>query len=251
MSTTRRVGDLFYEMNFSSRTLHSYHLGKSSYESISDTFDLLPDEIPADYFGSKLYVEELGKQLNIPTIARIEINLADHSINHQNQFEYFLSINANEISAVLNALSELGVFILQIEGIDPLKKDALRSLIEYSSKHEFFFEIHSSLFELPEWLIHLSLPQKQNIIIFTSIYSVNKNINDLLTGVYNSGSIVLENAEKLVKAGYKVIVQTPLSKINFHERHDLVESIAKIGAIHQYTWPSDQDSLPRIIDDIN
>ena len=128
-------------------------------------------------------------------------------------------MTTEEIFGVLDELAEMGVLFLTISGGEAtLRKDFL-DIVAYARKKKFAVKLFTNGLkvtrELASKLGELAVQEVQ-----ISLYSSHANVHDWVTNVPGSWEKTTAAARYLVDAGVKVVLKTPVMRINEDDTDD-------------------------------
>ncbi|HJK91569.1 MAG TPA: radical SAM protein [Polyangiaceae bacterium LLY-WYZ-15_(1-7)] len=142
-------------------------------------------------------------------------------------------MTTEEIFGVLDELAEMGVLFLTISGGEAtLRKDFL-DIVAYARKKKFAVKLFTNGLkvtrELASKLGELAVQEVQ-----ISLYSSHANVHDWVTNVPGSWEKTTAAARYLVDAGVKVVLKTPVMRINEDDTDEFIALCEEIGTDYMF-----------------
>jgi MoaA/NifB/PqqE/SkfB family radical SAM enzyme len=146
-------------------------------------------------------------------------------------------MSIRELNKFLDALHQMGVFLLVFTGGEPFLNVRLEWLLQCSREKGFVIEIFSNLQHIPSWFWRLDPSLAMIGRVQTSIYSSDHVVHDSITTVSGSLTRSLKNLMRLKERGFYVEVATPLMSLNFRTWVDTATYFKKVGIKQDFSWP--------------
>ncbi|MEM3730897.1 MAG: radical SAM protein [Candidatus Bathyarchaeia archaeon] len=152
-------------------------------------------------------------------------------------------LSTKEVKRGLDILKKLGVIELVISGGNPLLRDDIGEIIDYSSQH-FITTVYDNGSMAAEKVDAL----RNADFVAISVDSLNPEVNDSIKGVKGSLKKALEAIEILQKEGIRVSVSPTISQRNLYEIEDITKYFLKKEVpvwycLYSYDFSGDAGSL--------
>jgi radical SAM protein with 4Fe4S-binding SPASM domain len=139
-------------------------------------------------------------------------------------------LSFTEIQSLIDELSAMQVFIFGISGGEPFTRSDLTDIITYSANSKIpriFLSTNCTL--LNDGVLTKLKIYKNKLVIKVSIDGIS-DTHDKIRGVIGAFDRAVESIKLALKLGFQVNVTTTLTKSNFNEIIDIIDSIKKLGA---------------------
>ncbi len=134
------------------------------------------------------------------------------------QEQNMAELSAREIKKGLDVLKELGVVEIVLSGGNPLLRDDIDEIIEYSSR--LFI---TTVYDNGSMAAHKMNALRNADFVAISIDSLNTRTNDYIRGVPGALKKAMQAVKKLSENGIRVGVATTISQLNLHEIPDITK----------------------------
>ena len=190
---------------------------------------------------------ELGMEFKIPSVVNLELNrrcslVCKHCYISRKELlsaklSYFEKMDHADIERLFYSLAQLGVFLLVFTGGEIFLNKNIEIIYQQAKANNFIIEFFSNLQYLPQWFKQMKANNSYIGKIQTSVYSINPNTHDFITGTNGSFDATVGNITLLKKKGYYIEVATPLLNVNYKDRFEIEEFFKKVGIKHNFAWP--------------
>jgi MoaA/NifB/PqqE/SkfB family radical SAM enzyme len=155
-------------------------------------------------------------------------------------------LSTEDIKKGLDILKEMNVIEIVISGGNPLLREDIKEIIDYSSR-SFITTVYDNGSIAAEKIDSL----RNADFVAISIDSLDPAKNDLIKGVKGSWKKAIQSVEKLHEEGIKVSVTPTISQFNLYEiieltNHFLRKNIPLWYSLYSYDSPEDSNQLFKI-----
>lgn len=179
---------------------------------------------------NNLDIKKMYSDTNSMFMARIELTtICNWRCKHcyiDDHVEYGLT--KEELFQVLDKMRDFGVFAVEFTGGEIFTRPDLIEIIQYARELNFYVSLLSNLSLLNDDIID-KLDELSVEGISTTLFSMNDEINDKITGGTNSASIIIDNLKKLSKTKLSIEVKTILMRENASEYHEIQNFCQEYG----------------------
>lgn len=173
--------------------------------------------------------ENIQMQLDIPQITDLTLEVTNHCNEHcihcylpESLKSTGTYLNLNKIKKIINEFIQIGGKTITLTGGEIFLYNDLSSLLHFIHEKHLGIIIYSNLISLS--IMHLNELRDINILyIQTSLYGVNPNVHDIITGVKGSCARTKQSIEKIVSAKIPLRIVCPVMKENSTEIVNVLE----------------------------
>jgi len=187
-------------------------------------------------FTSGLYAEHIASyfdnQLNAPISVSVQITSSCNA-RCLHCFLFAPQQSVNELSTeewkqVIDELHELNVFGISFTGGEPLLREDLEELIQYSEKYDIDASIQTNGYGLTddriEKLLFAGLKG-----VYLSLDGLDEETHDFFRGLKGLYQRVIHAIEVLVRQKVTLQINTTLTKLNRHQIPELINHLNELG----------------------
>ncbi|HOK40426.1 MAG TPA: radical SAM protein [bacterium] len=165
---------------------------------------------------------------------------------HCNRVKGKKFISIDEYKFILNELKKLGTYRVFFTGGEPTINPDFLDIIDLTIKEKFFFSIQTNGTNITNELIKKLKPTKFFSSMQISLYGSNEKIYRKVTQQKNFFKKVINNIEKCKNAGFKIILKSLISKLNYDDIENLEKLGKKFNVFHKFDFtifPRDDGNL--------
>lgn len=174
------------------------------------------NQVLLDYFNNKVYLNRIAATAVIELLTKCNLKCEHCYIPKHNSW----GLSTEQLKALLIQLRNMGTVNVLFTGGEIFLRKDIFELIEFARKLHLRVTLLSNATLLNDELIH-SLAELYITEFSTTIFSMNKSVNDSITQVSGSLEQILENVRKLSAAGIKTKIKMPVMKKNASSYDDV------------------------------
>ena len=204
------------------------------------------NEVLNDYLFAKAYEKEL------PISASLEmLDACNLRCEHCYLPEHINSgLTTEQVKYIIDDMKKVGVFTVTLTGGEIFTRKDIFEIIKYIRNKNMRVVLLTNATLLNEIKI-LQLKELNIAQLSTTVFSMNPQIHDSITGIKGSWKMVMKNLELLKKHEINVQVKTPLMKKNKYDYREIGEYCNEKGFVYRFGArifkKNDGDESPQIL----
>lgn len=156
-----------------------------------------------------------------------------HCYLQENHIEDCLSYE--QIIYIIDTLYDAGIIFLTLTGGEILTRKDFKDIYLYAKRKGFLVELFTNASLITDDIIEL-LKEYPPLLVDVSLYGDNEETYYKVTRVRNMFSKVICNCKKMVDAGIRVSLKSPILKLNLNEINGMEKLAGEIGIQFVYSF---------------